>query len=95
MAFCIQFRLLSTKGTQAIYNYSDCSENFEGIFELDLGKLISGEISSDTDMRQVVKVIKLCKSDGSSQHMANRAFSKIYKHYKETGTYLAEGGYYA
>lgn len=95
MAFCIEFKLLEMNDTKAIYVYGDCSENFEGIFELDLEKLISGEIPGDTNMIQVVKVIKPCLSDGDYQHKANRAFSKIYKHYKETRTYLLEGGYYS
>ncbi|WP_245595987.1 hypothetical protein [Paenibacillus taiwanensis] len=80
---------------KAIYVYGDCSENFEGMFQLELEKLLSGEIPSNTDMKEVVKVIRPCLSDGEYQHKANRAFSKIYKHYKETTTYLLEGGYYA
>lgn len=95
MAFCINFKLIKKYDTKAIYAYGDCSENFEGLFELDLEKLISGEIPSDTDIREVVKVIKPCISDKEYQHKANRVFSKIYKHYKETSTYLLEGGYYS
>ncbi|ODP27120.1 hypothetical protein PTI45_03441 [Paenibacillus nuruki] len=95
MAFCIDFKLLRMNDNKALYLYGDCSENFEGLFELDLEKLISGETSSNTDMREVVKVIKPCISDREYQHKANRAFSKIYKHYKETKEYLLEGGYYA
>lgn len=95
VAICIKFKLYRMDDNKAVYAYGDCSENFEGLFELDLEKLISGEISSDTDMREVVKVIKPCISDIDYQHKANRAFSKIYKHYKETRTYLLEGGYYA
>jgi len=95
MAFCIDFKLLRMNANKALYMYGDCSENFEGLFELDLEKLISGETSSNTDMREVVKVIKPCISDREYQHKANRAFSKIYKHYKETKEYLLEGGYYA
>ena len=95
MAFCIDFKLLRTNDTKALYMYGDCSENFEGLFELDLEKLMSGETLFNTDMREVVKVIKPCISDIESQHKANRAFSKIYKHYKETKEYLLEGGYYA
>lgn len=78
MAFCIEFKFLKMNHTKAIYVYGDCSENFEGIFELDLEKLISGETPGDTNMAQVVKVIKPCLSDGDYQHKANRAFSKIY-----------------
>lgn len=95
MAFCIEFKLLEKNDNKAIYVYGDCSENFEGIFELELEKLFTGEIPGDTSMTQVVKVVRPCLSDGAYQHKANRAFSKIYKHYKETGTYLIEGGYYA
>ncbi len=95
MAFCILFKLLKMDDNKAIYVYGDCSENFEGMFQLELEKLLSGEIPSNTDMKEVVKVIRPCLSDGEYQHKANRAFSKIYKHYKETTTYLLEGGYYA
>ncbi|BFH61900.1 hypothetical protein G8C92_20810 [Paenibacillus donghaensis] len=95
MAFCINFKLIRMDDTKAIYAYGDCTENFEGLFELDLEKLLSGETPSDTDIREVVKVIKPCISDIEYQHKANRAFIKIYKHYKETSTYLLEGGYYA
>lgn len=95
MALCIKFKFLRMNDTKALYVYGDCSENFEGLFELDLEKLISGETSLDADMREVVKIIKPCISDTEYQHKANRAFSKIYKHYKETKEYLLEGGYYA
>ncbi|WP_227871811.1 hypothetical protein [Paenibacillus bovis] len=95
MAFCIEFKLLQMNGTKALYMYGDCSENLEGLFELDLEKLISGETLFDTDIREVVRVIRSCISDTEHQHKANRAFSKIYKHYKETKEYLLEGGYYA
>ncbi|CAI6036077.1 hypothetical protein PAECIP112173_00824 [Paenibacillus sp. JJ-100] len=95
MAFCIQFQLISVNEGTAVYAYGDCSENLEGRFELNLGRLMSGEVSMDTDMREVVRVTKPCLSDGGYQHKANRAFSKIYKHYVSTSTYLKEGGYYA
>lgn len=63
MAFCIDFKLLRMNANKALYMYGDCSENFEGLFELDLEKLISGETLFNTDMREVVKVIKPCISD--------------------------------
>lgn len=95
MAFCIEFKLFEVNGTEAIYIYGDCSENFEGKFRLDVAKLLSVETPMDTAITEVVKVITPCLSEGEMQHKANRAFSKIYKHYRETGTYLVEGGYYA
>lgn len=95
MAFCIDFKLICVNDGTATYAYGDCSENLEGRFELNIERLLSGEMSMDTDMREVVKVTKSCLSDGEHQHKANRAFSKIYKHYKITATYLKEGGYYA
>ncbi len=95
MAICIKFKLLEVIDNKVSYVYGDCSENFEGIFELQLEKLITGEIPGDTCMTEVVRVIKPCLSNGQYHHKANRAFSKIYKHYKETRTYLIEGGYYA
>ncbi|KAA8787095.1 hypothetical protein ABIE27_003385 [Paenibacillus sp. 4624] len=95
MAFCIDFKLICINDDIAIYAYGDCSEKLEGRFELNLGRLLSGEMSMDTDIKEVVRVTKPCLSDGEHQHKANRAFSKIYKHYVKTDTYLKEGGYYA
>ncbi|RXZ78543.1 hypothetical protein EBB07_26455 [Paenibacillaceae bacterium] len=95
MAFCIQFKLLEVEDTKARYIYGDCSENYEGRFELDLFKLSTNEALSETTMSEAVKLLKPCLSEGVSQYKANRAFSKIYKHYIQTGSYLEEGGYYA
>ncbi|MCQ4088417.1 hypothetical protein [Saccharibacillus sp. JS10] len=95
MAICIRFKLLQTHDTTAVYSYGDCSENLEGTFELDLEKLIASEPSLETDMKEIVKVLKPSLSETKDQHQANKAFSKIYKHYKETKEYLLHGGYYA
>lgn len=95
MAFCIQFKLIEIYQTTAKYMYSDCSDNFEGIFELNLENYFTNELFDKVSMSDVVKVIKPCLREGQSQPLANRAFSKIYKHYQKTGKYLREGGYYA
>ncbi|OKP94392.1 hypothetical protein [Paenibacillus sp. P46E] len=89
------FRLLEVKDTQATYHYGDCSENYEGVFELDIVKLLSGEIKGDTPMSEVVKILKPCISESSNQHKANRAFGKIYKHFQETNEYIKDGGFYS
>jgi hypothetical protein len=95
MAFCIDFQLIGVNAGTAVYAYGDCSEHLEGRFELNLERLILGEVSMDTDIKEIVRVTKPCLSDGENQHKANRAFSKIYKHYVNTSTYIKEGGYYA
>ncbi|MGN7763374.1 hypothetical protein ACTJKB_18170 [Paenibacillus sp. 22594] len=89
------FKLFEVKDTKATYHYGDCSENYEGIFELDLFKLLSGEIKGDTPMSEVVKILKPCISEGFNQHKANRAFSKIYQHFHETNEYINDGGFYS
>jgi len=95
MGFCVKFKLYQLQGTKAIYQYGDCSENYEGLFETDLVKLLSGEIAGDTPMSEVVRILIPCLSESSSQHKANRAFSKIHNHFKETNEYLVDGGYYS
>lgn len=95
MGFCVKFKLNQLQGSKAIYSYGDCSENYEGVFELDLPKLFAGELSGDALMSEVVRIINPCLSESSSQHKANRAFSKIYKHFKDNNEYLSEGGFFS
>lgn len=91
MAICIEFELVEWKESVAQYRFGSCMKELTGLFEIDLNKLISGETSWDTPIDEVVILL----NREESQFMANRAFSKIFKHYKETGEYLPKGGYYA
>jgi hypothetical protein len=93
MGYCVTFKLNDLQGSKAIYYYGDCSENYEGVFEIDLPNL--REISGDFLLSEVVKIIKPCLSEHSGQQKANRAFIKIYKHFKDTDEYLTEGGFYS
>ncbi|WCN38809.1 hypothetical protein [Aneurinibacillus uraniidurans] len=92
MAICIEFRLIEVNATIARYQYGQCMKELDGTFEVDIPKLISGEISKDTPMDEVVRLLP---SKYMNQSMANRAFSKIYKYYLENKGYPSEGGYYA
>ncbi|MEO3944275.1 hypothetical protein [Gorillibacterium sp. CAU 1737] len=91
MAICIEFELVEVNGSTARYRFGECCKELTALFEVDLEKLLSGETSWDSPMDKVVVLL----NDGDRQSMANRAFSKIFKHYKETGEYLSKGGYYA
>lgn len=77
------------KGTVAQYRFGDCEKELTGLFEIDLYKLLSGETSWDTAMDEVVVLL----NHEHSQAKANRVFSKIFKHYKETGEYYPREGY--
>ncbi len=35
MGYCVTFKLNHLQGSKAIYYYGDCSENYEGAFEID------------------------------------------------------------
>ncbi|MNN11538.1 hypothetical protein D3C81_1244990 [compost metagenome] len=91
MAICIEFELIQVKDSVAQYKFGDCLKELTGLFEINLEKLLNGDTSEDTLMDKIVILL----NREQSQSMANRAFSKIYKHYKETGEYLTRGGYYA
>ncbi|MNW25775.1 hypothetical protein D3C74_25270 [compost metagenome] len=91
MAICLDYELVEIKGTIAVYKFGDCLKELDGIFEIDLPKLISGEILMQAPIGEVVKL----KNDNQSQAKANRVFGKIYKHYLEYHGYPTEGGYYA
>ncbi|MBD0384036.1 hypothetical protein [Paenibacillus sedimenti] len=90
MAICLEFELIEVIGTIARYRFGNCLRDLDGVFELDLFKLKSGEISGDTPMNVVVKLI----NDNQEQAMANRVFSKVYKHFLEHNEYPVKGGYY-
>ncbi|MFF2480710.1 hypothetical protein [Paenibacillus sp. NPDC058071] len=91
MAICLNFELVTIKGTIAEYRFGNCLKELDGIFEIDLPNLISGEISMETPIDEVVRL----KNNSQTQSMANRVFGKIYKHYLEHNEYPAKGGYYA
>lgn len=92
MAICIEFKLIEVNATLAKYQYGPCMKELDGVFEVDVVKLISGEVSENTPIDEVVRLLP---SGYMSQAMANRAFGKIYKYYVENRYYPLEGGYYA
>lgn len=91
MAICIDFEFVGMNGTAAQYRFGHCLRELSGLLEVDVGKLINGETSWDAPMNEVVILL----NTEQSQWMANKVFGKIFKHYKETGEYLARDGYYA
>ncbi|MDD9266185.1 hypothetical protein ACFPES_03970 [Paenibacillus sp. GCM10023248] len=91
MAICLNFELITIRGDNAEYRFGKCLAELDGIFEINLPKLITGETSKETPMNEVVKLT----NGNQSQAMANRVFGKIYKHYLEHQEYLTKGGYYA
>jgi len=92
VAICIEFELVEVNGTLARYRYGSCRRELDGVFEVDVPKLLSGETSKDAPMDEVVRLLP---SKLMSQPMANRAFGKIYKYYAANGEYPVKGGYYA
>jgi hypothetical protein len=91
MAICVEFELIEITGTKAKYKFGPCLKELDGIFELDLFELTSGAIPESTPINEVVRLI----NDKQSQLEANRAFSKIYKHFMEHNEYMNKGGFYA
>lgn len=91
MAICIKFSLLEINGTAARYRFGGCNQELDGIFEIDLYKLMSCETPGSTPMNEVVRLL----NEKQSEFLACRAFSKIYYHFKEHNEYLKDGGYYA
>lgn len=91
MAICLEFELIEVIGTLARYRFGNCLRELDGVIELDLFKLKSGEISGDTPINEVVRLM----NDKQTQAMANRVFSKINKHFLEQNDYPVKGGYYA
>jgi len=89
MAICIEFVLVKFTEQGAVYRYGHClkSKDYELEFlfrSLDMESL-EGVSFSDIMIQRGEK----------SDFMATRVFSKVYKHYLETGAYLESGGYYA
>jgi len=91
MAICVEFELIEIENTIARYRYGDCMKELNGSFETDLYRFTSGDWPSDTLMSDIV--IRL--NYNQSQWKALKAFTKIYRHFKEHREYLAKGGYYA
>ncbi|GLX68626.1 hypothetical protein [Paenibacillus glycanilyticus] len=91
MAVCLEFELIEVIGTRAKYRFGPCLHDLDGLIELDLFKLKSGEISGDTPINEVVKLI----NDNQKQGMANKVFSEVFKFFNDHNEYPARGGYYA
>jgi hypothetical protein len=91
MAICLEFELIEVIGNIASYRFGSCLKELDGIIELDLFKLISGETTVDTPMSEVVRLM----NDKQNQAMANRVFGKVHKHFLEYNEYPVKGGYYA
>lgn len=89
MAICIEFELIKLTEQGAVYRYGHClkSKDYELEFlfrGLDMESLEGLSISD----------IMIQRGD-KSDFMAVRVFSKVYKHYRATGGFLENGGYYA
>ncbi|MCZ8518484.1 MULTISPECIES: hypothetical protein [Paenibacillus] len=91
MAICLKFELVEVVDTTARYRFGGCNEVLDGVFEIDITKLVRGDIDGDTPISQVVRLM----NDKQSQSMANRVFGEIYRHYLKDSKYPEEGGYYA
>jgi hypothetical protein len=91
LAICLEFELIEVIGTLAKYRFGYCLRELDGVIELDLTKLISGETPKDTPINEVVKLI----NNNQTQQNAYRVFHKIYKYYLEYNDYPLKGGYYA
>ncbi|WP_246070451.1 hypothetical protein [Paenibacillus kobensis] len=85
MAICLHYELVEQVGEKAIYRFGNCLQPLDGLFEVDLARLISGEIPSETPMSDVVRRL----NDLLPQQLANRVFGKIYRYYEEHKTYLS------
>lgn len=68
---------------------------FDGLFETDVTKVLSGEVPGETSMDKIVNIITQCTGEGEQLRSAIQAFTAIYRHYRKTGTYIEDGGYYA
>ncbi|WP_438449100.1 hypothetical protein [Gorillibacterium sp. sgz5001074] len=90
MAICLNFELVRVRGTVAEYRFGECLKELDGLFEVDLPRLINGDISLDTPISELV----ILKNKNQSQAAANRVFSKIYKYYLAHNEYPEKGGYY-
>jgi len=91
MAICVEFELIEIENTTARYRYGDCMKELSGSFETDLYRFTSEELPCDTLMSDIVILL----NHNQSHWKALKAFTKIYRHFKEHGEYLSKGGYYA
>jgi hypothetical protein len=92
------FERVSNCGTIASYRYGNCGKE-DGLFELDyddIDRMLLGVFDgSSTTMDEIVRVKEPASGEKKNQYLALRAFTRILRHYKETGEYLIAGGYYA
>ncbi|BFT72426.1 hypothetical protein [Paenibacillus sp. P36] len=95
MGFCVKLRLLDLHGNLAKYKYGLCDKPFDGVFETDVTKVLSGELPGDTTMEEVINIINPCTGEGKQLRSAIQAFTAIYRHYRETNEYMVDGGYYS
>lgn len=95
MGWCIDFKLIEVNGILAKYRYGQCLQELDGIVEVDVVSVIKGELSGDTQMSEVVRVIELCSGESESRYLAIKTFTAIYRYYKENGIYPEKGGYYS
>lgn len=95
MGWCVDFKLIETDGIVAKYNYGECLHELDGIVEVDVVRVINGEVAADTPMSEIAKVIVPCSDEGESGLFAINAFTAIYRYYKKNGVYPETGGYYA
>ncbi|MGG4498610.1 hypothetical protein [Brevibacillus reuszeri] len=98
MAICVEFERVSSKGSLAYYRYGSCGHG-DGLFELDyedIDKMLLGSYDGNSmTMDKIVRVKKLASGEKEQHFLAMKAFTKIWRHYKETGEFLEVGGYYA
>jgi len=95
MGWCIDFKLIEVNGILAKYRYGQCLQELDGIVEVDVVSVIKGELSGDTPMSEVVRVIEPCTGESESRYLAIKTFTEIYRYYKENDIYPENGGYYA
>ncbi|TCM89717.1 hypothetical protein EV294_1114 [Paenibacillus sp. BK033] len=91
MAICLNFELITVRGTIAEYRFGECLKELDGVFEIDLSSLINCDISMETSISEVV----VLKNKKQSQAAANRVFDKIHRYFLEHKEYPRKGDYYA
>lgn len=95
MGWCIDFELIESDGIKAKYRYGKCLHDLDGIVEVDVIRVINGEIPGETPMSEVAKVITPCEGENDSQRYAILVFSAIHRYYRKNGVYPEKGAYYS
>jgi hypothetical protein len=95
MGWCIDFKLIRIDGTRAKYQYGQCKHELDGIVEVDVVKLISGELPGSTPMSEVARVLKSCEGENGTERFAMQVFTAVHRYYNKKGAYPEKGGYYA